>query len=492
MKIMNIFLNIKTKKTFDIGPFIRLLFVLLISSALFTACEVSEKITIDMGEPIVLSVSTAEITLEQAKTNNTAVKYSWTTGTNRGTQASISYIFQIDFSGNNFTSAITIELGKAVFSKAFTVGELNDILLNTYGVSPNTQSELEARVIAEVASDEVEPDTSDVITIAVTPYEPVSTTLYFMGGAAPNGWNANKATPMVADQDDPTTFTYQGDLKPGQLKFITDLGSLLPSYQKGENENSLLYRTDDTQPNVNFIIPEAGIYNISLNLIDLTISIILKAGPGYDVLYIFGSATPNGWDIENALEMIQNPDDLFQFTYEGVLNPGEFKIPINKNTDLGQDMFMKDPDDSTKVYLHVGGDPDDSNWSIYKENWYSILLDVSDNTISIEPFKLYIIGSATPVGWDIANAIELEQDPSNWYVFRYEGPLTAGEFKFPINRQMDWGQDMYMKDPSDPSKMYRHTGGEEDDEKWIFTEADAGTYILIINVKDLTIDIQKQ
>ena len=153
---------------------------------------------------------------------------------------------------------------------------------------------------------------------------------------------------------------------------------------------------------------------------------------------------------------------------------------------------MRDPDDSTKAYLHSGGDPDDSNWNIYKENWYTLLLDVSDNTFSIEPFVLYIIGSATPVGWDISNAIELEQDPSNWYLFTYEGPLTAGEFKFPINRQTDWAQDMYMKDPADPSKMYRHTGGEEDDEKWVFTEADAGNYILTINVMDLTIDIQKQ
>jgi len=297
---------------------------------------------------------------------------------------------------------------------------------------------------------------------------------------------------MVPDEEDPTTFTYQGDLKAGQLKFITAKGSLLPSYQKGEDENSLFYRTDETQPNVNFIIPEEGIYNITMNLVDLTISIDLKKGPGYDVLYIFGSATPNGWDIENALEMMPNPDNLFQFSFEGVLSPGEFKIAVNKNTDLQQDMFMKDPADSTKVYLHTGGDPDDSNWNIYKENWYTLELDLADYTISIDPFKLYIIGSATPVGWNIGDAIELEQDPSYWYIFRYEGPLTEGEFKFPVNRQFDWAQDMYMKDPGDPSKMYRHTGGEEDDEKWIFTEADAGDYILTLNVVELTIDIQKQ
>jgi len=489
---MNILLNIKTKNTFNVEPLFRLLVVILISSVFFTACDENEEIIIDMGEAIVLSVSSTEITLEQAKDNNTAVEYSWTTRTNKGTQASISYTFQIDLSGNDFTNAITFELGKAVYAKTFTTGELNNLLLNTYGVAPDNQSELEARIIAVVANDEVEPDYSDEISIAITPYEPVSTTIYFMGNAAPNGWNASKATPMEVHPDDPTTFTFQGDLLPGQLKFITVLGTLLPSYQKGEDENSLLFRTDDTQSNVNFVIPEAGIYNISMNLIDLTISITLKAGPGYDLLYIFGSATPGGWEIENALEMTQNPVDLFQFTYEGVLSPGEFKIPLTKDTDLQQDMFMKDPDDSTRAYLHAGGDPDDSKWNIYKENWHTLILDVSDNTISIEPLKLYLIGSATPVGWDIPNAIEMEQDPLNWYLFRYEGSLTAGEFKFPVNRQTDWAQDMYMKDPDDPSKMYRHTGGEEDDEKWIFTEADAGSYILIVNVKDLTIDIQKQ
>lgn len=323
-------------------------------------------------------------------------------------------------------------------------------------------------------------------------YEPVSSTLYFMGNAAPNGWDASKATPMFPDPDDPTTFKFQGDLNPGQLKFITVLGTFFPSYGKGEDENSLLYYPDGSQASVNFVIPEKGKYNITMNLVDLTISIELVKGPGYDVLYIFGSANPNGPDIENALELLPNPDNLFKFKFDGVLSPGEFKIAVNKNADLEQDMFMRDPDDSSKVYLHAGGDPDDSNWEISEENMHSIKLDLSNYTISIEPLKLYIIGSATPVGWMISEAIELEQDPADWFIWRYKGPLTAGEFKFPVNRQFDWAQDMYMKDPADPSKMYRHTGGEEDDEKWVFTDADAGNYLLTLNVLDLSIDIKKQ
>jgi hypothetical protein len=102
------------------------------------------------------------------------------------------------------------------------------------------------------------------------------------------------------------------------------------------------------------------------------------------------------------------------------------------------------------------------------------------------------VGSATSIGWDITNAIELTQDPNNWYIFTFHGDLGEGEFKFPVNRNSDWGQDMYMMDPNDPTKMYRHIGGDPDDSKWTISAADAGTYTLTLNVQDLTIDIQKQ
>jgi len=478
--------------TVKFGAGLVLLAILLFSGISLNSCGDEFDIVVTEGEPVSLSVSETDLILDQKTSGSTALSFNWTRGTNQGSGSSISYTLEIDQAENNFSTSLTFDKGKGVFEQSFTGKHLNDLIVESWGIDAGSDISMEARVIAHVTDVNVEDDISDVIGLSITTYEPVSTTLYFMGSAAPNGWDANKATPMEVDQDDPTTFTYQGDLKPGQLKFITTLGSLLPSYQQGEDENSLFYRTDDIQPNVNFVIPEEGKYNISLNLVELTISIELVKGPGYDVLYIFGSATPNGWDIENALEMIPNPDNLFKFNYDGVLSPGEFKIAVNKDTDLEQDMFMRDPDDSSKVYLHTGGDPDDSNWEIYEENLHSLELDLSNYTISIEPLRLYIIGSATPVGWNIGDAIELEQDPSDWYIWRYEGPLTEGEFKFPVNRQFDWAQDMYMKDPSDPSKMYRHVGGEEDDEKWIFTEADAGNYLLTLNVQDLTIDIQKQ
>lgn len=450
-----------------------------------------DEVEITIGQPVALSATVSEIELNQKQAGSEALSFIWTNGTNWGTGSSISYILEIDLEGNNFASAMSYNMGKAVFIKSFSHKQLNSLLLDYLGVTGGEQVVLEARITALVTDENVDSQT-DVIQVKVTSYYPVSETLYMIGDATPNGWSADNATMLTPDISDPTTFTYKGALSAGELKFITDIGQFLPSYNKGENDNSLVFRTDDSQPDDKFVIEESGIYTIVLNLIDLTISFEKQDGPAYDVLYLLGDATPNGWDIANAVEMTQDPDNLFLFTWEGVLTPGEFKIPVNRNTDFGQDMFMPDPEDPSQVYLHNGGDEDDNKWQIENENYYYITLDLSNMTISIEPVELYIVGSATPVGWEIGNAIQLTQDPNNLYIFTYEGELNAGEFKFPVNRDTDWSQDMYMPDPDDPSKMYRHKGGDEDDNKWVIAEGEEGNYILTLNVKELTIDIQKQ
>ena len=492
MKKYNIHIHQRKRALANIGSLALILLLSWSSVFIMNSCTKDEPVNITMGEPVAISTSTDNIVLSQKNDASVAVSINWTPGSNQGTGSSISYTLDVDQDGNNFANAKSYNMGKAVYRKDFTVSELNDLLLNFWGVQPGTAVTLEARITAQIAGGTVADDVTEASKFTVTPYEPVSSTLYFIGDASPNGLDVNNAIALIPDANDPTSFTYQGTLKAGTLKFITTLGSDLPSYQKGKDENTLTYRTDATQPDDRFTIAEDGIYIINLNLVDLTITITKQPGPPYDVLYLVGDATPNGWDIANATPMVQNPDNLFQFTYDGVLTPGDFKIPVNRNTDWGQDMYMRDPSDSSKIYLHNGGDPDDNKWTITKENWYHVMVDLQKMTISIEPFKLYMVGSATSIGWDIGNAIELTQDPNNWYIFTYQGAMVAGEFKFPVNRNSDWGQDMYMMDPNDPTKMYRHIGGEADDSKWTIAAGDEGNYLLTLNVQDLTINIQKQ
>jgi hypothetical protein len=169
---------------------------------------------------------------------------------------------------------------------------------------------------------------------------------------------------------------------------------LLPSYQKGADDSHIVYRTLDSQPDNKFTISETAVYKVTVSLLDLAITIKKMDLPAYSTIYMVGSSAPNGWDISNATPLVQNADNPYEFTYSGVMQAGEFKFPVNRNSDWGQDMFMKT--DDTHMYLHKGGGSDDNKWSIAKKGYYTITLNLLDNTIAINRLKLYMVGSATP------------------------------------------------------------------------------------------------
>lgn len=452
---------------------------------LLTSCEQYDEFKIAPAAPLALSTAKSNIVLTQKEAANSGVDFTWTTGTNQGTGASISYLLQVDKKGNNFASPVSFDMGKGVYAKSLKVEELNNYLLNTWKVTPNVVTQLDARVVATIYANPEIKETSPEFSFSVTPYQPVSKTLYLIGSATPNGMNADKAL-ALSPQSDPTFFVYQGVLNSGDLKLITTLGQLLPSYQKGADDSHIVYRTLASQSDNKFTISETAVYKVTVSLLDLAITIKKMDLPAYSTIYMVGSSAPNGWDISNATPLVQNPDNPYLFSYSGAMKAGEFKFPVNRNSDWGQDMFMKT--DDTHMYLHKGGSSGDDKWSIAKKGYYTITLNLLDNTISINRLKLYMVGSATPIGWSIDKAVELAEDATDGCIFTYTGPMVAGEFKFPVNRNSDWGQDMYMK--TDDTHMYLHKGGASDDNKWNIT-AD-GNYVIKANVETLSLSIQKQ
>ncbi|VBB48710.1 conserved hypothetical protein [uncultured Paludibacter sp.] len=458
----------------------------ILSIVVFVSCEQQVPDNIVKSGPIELSASSEEIVLNQKNYDTDAFKLNWTTGTNNGTGASISYLLQIDKQGNNFSAAINFDKGKAIYEQNFNVADLNDKLLNYWNIPANTQSALEARVITTVYSTPQVKDTSNVVIINVTPYQPVTNTLYIIGDASPYGWDANKAIALTPKEDNPTEFVFQGALGVGSFKFITTLGQFLPSYNKGATNEQLFYRTLDSEPDDKFNIAEAAVYKITVELPDMSIAIEKVDLPAYNELYIVGSATPIGWNIADAIKLVQSTSNPYIFTYTGVLLPGEFKFPVNRNTDWAQDMYMRT--DDSHMYLHKGGDSDDNKWAIEKKGFYILTLNLSDNTIDIHREKLYMVGSATPIGWSIDKAIEMTEDDTDGCIFKYTGPMVAGEFKFPVNRNTDWGQDMYMR--VDDENMYRHVGGSPDDNKWNITVD--GNYEIIANIETLKLSFIKK
>lgn len=209
--------------------------LLLLFSFLNNSCKKPDFIESNKANAdLTLSAANTSFVLSQAKDADDAVDLTWTAGSNKGTNASISYTLKLDKQGNNFSNPVIEELGLATFEKKFTVKDLNNLLLTHWNFSPDIEVFLEAKIVAKVSGDAVSSDSSNILVIKVTPYRPVTSILYLIGDATPNGWDNNLATPLAASVTESGIFSWDGYLSTGNLKFITTLGQFLPSYNKGQ------------------------------------------------------------------------------------------------------------------------------------------------------------------------------------------------------------------------------------------------------------------
>lgn len=230
----------------------------------------------------------------------------------------------------------------------------------------------------------------------------------------------------------------------------------------------------------------------------LTINVTpAKSGAAYAKLWIVGDATPNGWDINNPNVMTPDPANAFQFKYNGMLNAGEFKIPTAAG-DWGVAFFMPLINNpaitATGVELVAGGE--DKKWKITTPGAYKILLNVSSSpSIQIKPFTAYaglwMVGDATPAGWDINSPTEMVVTPGNPFEFTYSGPLKAGEFKIPVATG-SYDTDYFMpvvNGEGITSTSAIFVKGGNPDHKWKIEAA--GNYKVTVNQLNETIKIQK-
>ncbi len=466
---------------------------------LVVSCRKKDKMELNKGDnPLSLSIDKPDVVLQEKDRSADAVLLSWTSGSNKGTNAAISYTLCIDKQGDNFSHAYTEDLGKAASSKKYSVQDLNDFITSHWDVSPGEEVTLEAKIVIDVANAPKLADSSNVLVWKVKTYQPVTTTLYLIGDAAPNGWSADNATPLTPSLSEPGVFTWSGNLRAGDYKFITTLGQFSPSYNKGEDDTRLFFRTEDSQPDDKFTNLSSGVYNITVNLLTLTISVTEADTPPYSRLWMLGDATPTGWNIDNPSEMRVDSSNMFVFTYNGILNAGEFKIPVatgSFSTDYYMPLTDHPPLTETSVQLVPNGNPD-YKWKITTAGPYKIRLDIQNNTIQIKSFtpytSIWMVGDATPVGWNIDHPQPLTQTPGNPYEFSYTGAMNVGEFKFPLATG-NWSCDYFMPviNGSGPgSTQMKFIASGSPDFKWKI--AQAGNYKITINQLYETISIVKQ
>lgn len=225
-------------------------------------------------------------------------------------------------------------------------------------------------------------------------------------------------------------------------------------------------------------------------------------------LYMVGDATPNGWSIDAPTPLDASDEDPLIFTWEGSLNAGEMKLclttgswdsPFIRPEVAGEEIGKAEISDK-KFTMHAG-DPDDK-WKVTEAGIYSLRFDLRNWTMSstylrepdapvIEPIEadaLYIVGDATPNGWNIDDPTALEKKSS--YLYVYEGILTTGEMKACISTG-SWDV-QFIRPQSDGCKI--NMDGVEDnsfvfttgpDNKWKVEQA--GIYRLSFDLSTWTV-----
>lgn len=125
--------------------------------------------------------------------------------------------------------------------------------------------------------------------------------------------------------------------------------------------------------------------------------------------------------------------------------------------------------------------------------------DVTDDDVVVVPGgeaqyhynNIYAFGDATPNGWTIGEAVKFDKVDDNTYTATFA--IKAGEMKFPLNN--DWGCDWIM--PTENGVGLSHSAcmlvknGDSRDYKWKVSEEEAGTYTIVLDVKNMTMTATK-
>ena len=223
--------------------------------------------------------------------------------------------------------------------------------------------------------------------------------------------------------------------------------------------------------------------------------------PVSEELYMVGSATPSGWDIGNATALVLNSSQPWIYTYEGQMKTGTFKFAVNTDECWCQDFYTKDANDDSKMVYNEGGSGGDLQWEISEGGNYKLTVNLLDLTIEMKKLagpefgELYIVGDASPSGWNIGKPEAFTQSAANPFVFTYEAVLTPGEFKISTFAG-DWCDGQWIN-PSQSDQDLTATdyivtnGCDGPDNKWRVTEDTQGRYLITINQYDNSIKIER-
>lgn len=268
--------------------------------------------------------------------------------------------------------------------------------------------------------------------------------LYLIGAATPGNWEVADATPMTPDADNNKIYTWEGDLKVGEFKILTDLTegydglTLHPlaantpiGKDKIDNAPFACYKGgDDNKWNV----AVAGTYRLTFNCEDCTMSSEFVKETEYqwpdvtpietETLYLIGVVC--GWNKDNAPACTKAAEGNV-FVYEGQLPEGTFRATTTKawgthirpkvnNCPIGSEAYAGD-------FTYV--DEPDFNWDVKEAGNYRLTFDLDNWTINTERLDVsssaqFVIGNMDNVSCEYynLNGVRVQKPSKGIYIVK--------------------------------------------------------------------------
>ena len=369
---------------------IKKIILLLLLTICVSACEdtgiVSNWLQNPVFEkPMTVVASTDSIILKEGHEKDTAVIFTWNKGNDRGAGTKLTYLFRMDIAGKSFETATNVEeMEPGIFSKSITVGELNTLLLEHWGIPGGSTVKIDAEIIARVDSSKQyqKPELASVSFYAKG-FSLGPLPLYLVGSAISGGWDYSKGVKLT-EIIERKQYSYTGNFSVGTFKVIESISNEFPSLNP-LSDSLLYYRTSAENKDSLFSISKSGRYTFYMDR--STLKYALAYTP-YEKIYMVGAATTAGRDINAPVQLnwdVKNPE---VFTFTGSLLAGEMKFPLSTGN-WGCDFLMPiangtiingDATDITTMQFVAGGNPD-KKWIIKSAGTYKITVNPAKLTV---------------------------------------------------------------------------------------------------------------
>lgn len=336
------------------------LLVLTFFSVALMGCKKDETLTkVGSGTPAVLSASATSVVLTKPNIANTAVTFTLTKP-NFGFSAAATNTLQLSTS-TNFTSPREFVLNAGTLERAFTVLDLNALLLSMNlptGVASTVQVRVKSTITASIA-----PIYSNSVAMTVTPFALIEQLI--MPGAY-QGWNPATADSLTSETGNGIFIgTIQFDASGSKFKLMKGKSWAIPQYGVGSGGAGTiaLGGGDITGPTTNAPYTRDN-FQVTADLNSNTIVYDLNSWG------IIGSATAFGWSDDTVMKYNNTTKT---WTVTATLVAGAFKFRKNHNwgTNLG----------GSGGNLTAGG----ADINVAAGGTYTITLNTATNKYTITP-----------------------------------------------------------------------------------------------------------